>query len=360
MIKILLVEDELLEREAFKGMVKELEEEAIVVGEATNGKEAVDMAFDLCPDIVFLDVRIPSMDGFEVHKKMKEKLSNTMICLMDYYNSPYSKKDFEKVDSYLVKPVRPSILQTKITEYKNRKWLGKMSGGGVLEELLHRIHLDQFREARKALKSLVQELHSDYYGFQNYRDYVLVIADSMVRLYEAKGFKAPLRESHKWMQQKEQITLYNFEELLDSLLQDIFKDIISKNVNSTTQNEIQTILNYIEMNYNEGISLEDVAEVVHLTPHYVSKLFKKEVETTFVNYVMDRKMEHAMDLLKYTDMPIINIAMDLSYQEHNYFSKVFKKKVGITPSEYRKQHRELKDQELQKKKSYVINGKWYI
>ena len=49
----------------------------------------------------------------------------------------------------------------------------------------------------------------------------------------------------------------------------------------------------------------------------------------------DRKIEFAKDMLRSTDMPVINIAYELSYNETNYFSKAFKKKVGMTPVEYR-------------------------
>ena len=57
--------------------------------------------------------------------------------------------------------------------------------------------------------------------------------------------------------------------------------------------------------------------------------------TNFIVYVTDRRIEIAKDMLQNTDMPVINIACELSYNETNYFSKVFKKKVGLSPTEYR-------------------------
>jgi YesN/AraC family two-component response regulator len=76
-----------------------------------------------------------------------------------------------------------------------------------------------------------------------------------------------------------------------------------------------------------------------MSSYYLSKIFKKETGVNFVTYLTERKIEIAKDMLANTDVPIINIALDLSYHEPNYFSKVFKKSTGMTPTEYRKERR---------------------
>lgn len=63
--------------------------------------------------------------------------------------------------------------------------------------------------------------------------------------------------------------------------------------------------------------------------------------TYMFTYVTDSRIEMAKRMLVDTEMPVINIAYELSYNETNYFSKAFKKKVGVTPSEYRTAHSEL-------------------
>jgi AraC-like DNA-binding protein len=62
------------------------------------------------------------------------------------------------------------------------------------------------------------------------------------------------------------------------------------------------------------------------------------MDINFITYITDRKIELAKDMLLNTDAPISNIAIELSYNEANYFSKAFKKKVGITPSQYREKY----------------------
>ena len=64
----------------------------------------------------------------------------------------------------------------------------------------------------------------------------------------------------------------------------------------------------------------------------------------FVTYLTNQKIEIAKDMLINTDIPIINIALDLSYHEPNYFSKVFKKNVGMTPTAFRRKFRKKEAQ----------------
>ncbi|MGL4914368.1 MAG: PocR ligand-binding domain-containing protein [Romboutsia sp.] len=102
--------------------------------------------------------------------------------------------------------------------------------------------------------------------------------------------------------------------------------------------EIEKAIKYIENNVKKSITLEDVAKHINLSPNYFSKLFKKEINENFITYLTNRRIEIAKEMLLEKNIPIINIAVDLSYNQPNYFSKVFKKSVGVTPSEYREKY----------------------
>ena len=108
---------------------------------------------------------------------------------------------------------------------------------------------------------------------------------------------------------------------------------------------MKAVIDYIERNLKKGISLEDVANHVNISTYYLSKIFKKEMGVNFITYVTDRKMDLAKEMLVNTDIPVLNIALDLAYNEANYFSKAFKKKTGLTPSEYREKYRNRKEEE---------------
>ncbi len=120
-----------------------------------------------------------------------------------------------------------------------------------------------------------------------------------------------------------------FEEMLDAVFDEMSKRAFFQG------DDLKKVLNYIDRNIKRGVDLEGAAECVNMSSCYFSKFFKKGTGVNFIHYVTDRKIEYAKEMLLETDMPIINIAYELSYNETNYFSKAFKKKVGITPSEFR-------------------------
>ena len=101
---------------------------------------------------------------------------------------------------------------------------------------------------------------------------------------------------------------------------------------------INTALTYIRENYASPISLESVASVVNLNSAYLSFLFKKVVGMTFSDYVNKCRIEAAAKWLENSTYNINEIAEMSGYNEPRYFSDKFKKKMGVTPSEYRKEH----------------------
>lgn len=96
---------------------------------------------------------------------------------------------------------------------------------------------------------------------------------------------------------------------------------------------------YIEANYmNPGLSLEGIAAELFVHPVYLSSVFKKEMQKNFTGYLMETRMKKALDMLETSDVQISTVAASSGYEDQYYFSKVFKKYYGITPSEIRKSH----------------------
>ncbi|SFL93034.1 two component transcriptional regulator, AraC family [Gracilibacillus orientalis] len=95
---------------------------------------------------------------------------------------------------------------------------------------------------------------------------------------------------------------------------------------------------YIESHYQRNITLEEVAEEVGLSSYYLSKLFKEHFEITFIEYVTQTRLTKAKDLLLDDRISLKEIALTIGYKDPNYFSRVFKKETGLSPSEYRKQY----------------------
>jgi len=96
-------------------------------------------------------------------------------------------------------------------------------------------------------------------------------------------------------------------------------------------------INYIDTHYaDETISLDCVAQKVNISPNYFSAMFSQEVGQTFVEYLTGKRISEAKRMLRQTDMRSSQIAFAIGFRDSHYFSFVFKKVTGSTPSEYRR------------------------
>ncbi|HHV39597.1 MAG TPA: helix-turn-helix transcriptional regulator [Tepidimicrobium sp.] len=100
---------------------------------------------------------------------------------------------------------------------------------------------------------------------------------------------------------------------------------------------IRKAVDYIENNYSEPLSLDDMAKYLNLNKSYLSHLFKKETAKTYSQIVNEIRIEKSKDLIINTNLSILEVALSVGYNNQNYFNMVFKKITGITPLNYRNQ-----------------------
>jgi two-component system response regulator YesN len=91
---------------------------------------------------------------------------------------------------------------------------------------------------------------------------------------------------------------------------------------------------YLENHYTEDISLEDVAEQVNISPQNFSKLIKKTTGFNFIDWLSMLRVKKAKELLTNSNLTVKEVCFMVGYKDPNYFSRIFKKRIGITPSEY--------------------------
>lgn len=99
---------------------------------------------------------------------------------------------------------------------------------------------------------------------------------------------------------------------------------------------IRMACSYVEEHFSESIKLEDVARILNLNPAYFSTLFVKKTGQNFTEYVTLFRLKKACELLAQSDMNVNEIAMSLGFSDVRYFSKLFRKKMGLKPTEYRR------------------------
>lgn|GEM_PF-469463 len=105
---------------------------------------------------------------------------------------------------------------------------------------------------------------------------------------------------------------------------------------SASRNQIfERAKRFIEERFHEPITVQTVADHVYLSPEWLSTLFKKNAGMTFLDYLTHLRIEKAKELLQDVSLKIYQIGSEVGYRDTVYFSKLFKRKVGCTPNEYR-------------------------
>jgi two-component system response regulator YesN len=92
---------------------------------------------------------------------------------------------------------------------------------------------------------------------------------------------------------------------------------------------------WIEEHYHEGIAIGDVAEAMDISESYLSRLFKKYTDYTFVEFLTDYRLRIAIQLLKDHTIKVYEVSEKVGYNDPKYFSILFKKKMGVTPMEFK-------------------------
>lgn len=120
---------------------------------------------------------------------------------------------------------------------------------------------------------------------------------------------------------------------------------VSTTSDFTEYERIRRILSYIEQNYMNQITLDDISEHIHLCESECTRLFKRHMNTTLFSFLQEYRIERSLEYLN-TKESISSIAEKTGFSDSNYYSKVFSKIKGCSPREYRKNLKETTSHEL--------------
>lgn len=149
----------------------------------------------------------------------------------------------------------------------------------------------------------------------------VTISDRVTELLNALEFS--------WLQQSEYETVRSHIIFLDLL----FELLYNKNGGDSNRH-VHAIKRYISQNFSKPLTVEKIAEVVQLNPVYCGALFKQEEEQTITQYINHIRISHACSLLMEGEDSVAQIADLCGFKDVFYFSKTFKKVVGISPKKY--------------------------
>ena len=219
---------------------------------------------------------------------------------------------------------------------------GKLEFDGKTEaELGAAIKFGTKERIEASVAQIMERMNDAKVHFRQQQAYMLSVANSMIQLLQLYDldmeavFNGELKENGSLemlpgLQKKEDFSIW----LLNTAL--YIHQAMNRERDNTMKQVIREARQYILEHYQEPeLSVEQICRHLHMSPAYFSTMFRKETGKTYVAYLTEVRLDKAVELLNKTDDKTYVIAAKVGYQEQNYFSYVFKKRFGVSPTKFR-------------------------
>lgn len=263
MIRLLIADDEKLEREALAELVQRRFEREVVLEVAENGRKAADTAVLWGADLILMDIEMPGMSGLDAARAvLAQRPSCRVIFVTAYSLFQYAHEAVHLgACDYLLKPLDPDELEASV---------------------------------RRAMRQIETE-----------------------RKLEELAAAQPQPEQTETEEEAE--------------------DAPEESENSQTALVMAHVRRYLEDNYMFDLSLDSVGEILHISPAYLSAQFKKYQKMNFLDCLTELRINAAKELLADPFRSSAEVASMVGYEDASYFARAFKKRTGMTPTQYRRQ-----------------------
>ncbi|SDB23184.1 two-component system, response regulator YesN [Eubacterium oxidoreducens] len=330
MNRILIVDDDQIMRKALRVMVGKIDG-FIVCAEAMNGKQALEAYEKYKPDIIFMDLVMPTMTGVEAAEIIRKKDSDTIIYFISAYNNFELAKQAVKlkVNEYLVKPVSMKLLSDVLM---NQRVEQESKIGYYLELLEEIVEQKDFKNAYHKLPGIIKEIYEKY-GQNN---------EQLVSNFRYLGQRLLVSAQKMDGQAKEIDELFAISELHigEPMLGEMWMFKVINHVflkNSIRRYPVlANVFSYIDNNIHEEIGLSQIIDNCAISQGYLSRIFKDQFNVSVMEYLHMRKIHLAKGYFYLTNDSVAEVAFKLGYNESSYFSKVFKKYENMTIQQYKK------------------------
>lgn len=212
----------------------------------------------------------------------------------------------------------PNTELNQLNHFIKRKELGKA------KELLHEIFVaDKARSYSTSYFRViwVRVLNMLLWNFNPKNDPHVGMEKLLASFYQFEAFET--------IQEAEQ-------KLWELILECVYTEKLAE---TDSKSKIHMAIRYIQKHYYEDIAINELAEKFGMSPNYFSSIFKKEMNQSTVNYISEYRVQKAMEYLMNSDWSVVDIAKKVGYEDNQYFFRVFKKSVGLTPLQYRQKNR---------------------
>lgn len=395
MYKVLIADDEEIIRRGIAYFLKK-DPEIQVVAQAEDGEMALDQAMEYRPDLLFVDINMPFLNGLDFIEKLKAVQPDALIIVITGYDDfKYAQKALRLgVFDYLLKPIMEDTFygalhkakeqlgcrqkQAQYLEFarklveKNRPamiaefledWLdGRLTEAEVQERTaaldleipepfgVTLVHLEDKDNAEiggewdddllfYAAENMAREVFQPFRPVSTCRnpagELVLISSGEPRAEWEAAGEQLKnLLQTH--LPVDAFLTRRGGEKLggLPASYEGAAEDLRAL---LETPQLVRDAKKYIEENFaREEFSLTDAADYTHVSPQHLSRVFRQSTGITFMDYITRVRIRRAIELLRDDDRKMYEIAETVGYSSQHYFSSAFKKVLGVSPMEYKK------------------------
>lgn len=318
---------------------------------AADGSQALDILKNSHVDILITDIKMPKLNGLELLECVKQQnLCPCTILLSEYTEFEYARKGIVLgAFDYIIKPVKNDSIKNVLLRAEETLFKNDSSNTGTISEnspdkfveILSQCIIsaeDGFEVQTEALIKMCSEYSEDNFVYNG-----VILSEMSEKIYKR------VCESYPWISNvvssidkiKNKILqsddIHTSESILSGFLREMFvasKSFHPSGINKLTGNIVEYILN----NISDKLTLTKVADACYVNKSHMSHIFKQNMGISFVDYIVNYKMQALKIMISESDMKLQEMSEQLGYDDYKYMGRLFKNIYGITPSDYKKMH----------------------
>lgn len=356
-LRLLVADDEKIEREAVRFFASSFLPPFEAVAEASNGVEAVKAAMEFRPDIIAMDIRMPGMSGVEAAAEIREKDSRVGIVFLTAYGElDYARAAIRvRADDFLVKPVSREAFHEAM-----RRAVSSLEEAGALGQAEAAAAAPSSRDAEAALRDAIRRGEPDEAERAASRLFALSVkpdsgvqearrsARLLIAVVERSlsgEFGRPLSAGDEAAERLGEAR--DGDEARDCVLAAArgFAREVAALKADPHRKVVDAALAYIARRLSAPITLEDTSAAVGMSRFHFSRVFHAATGATFTEYLCAERIRKAKELLADPALPMKRICELAGFSDPAYFSSAFRRREGMSPSEYRSLARRSKARE---------------